>query len=862
MSLFVTFVAVALLAGLLLETSGLFKRQELHSINRRFEARQLLQWSAESLRRLNLPLLWEYHERHEIPRTWYHWDWTLSWLIENNHPPVVNNIVIFNRTPEDEPPDEVVKEFSWMKPLQQYPLPRKTVAEMVDFLAKAGAAAIVLDNDFPQHNAGDEDIAKVVHKWVTTGVDGRHVPVYMVGTVNTGSDSHKVELGVPTVPRGALSELSKLDKTADVESKYLGTTCVFQDEDQVVRGIWLKMHVAGREYESIVLKLLKSLGRTIPNNLPEGETDIDFGCPPKSDIYPIRSLSYLLDPERQKILLNPAGTGDVNVKGAIVFIGDGITDVYSTPFTNELNNQMSGTEILAHALETISRRSWPVRMIPECGFFPDVTAYLACLAASLCYQAFLYVICGLVWISWKTFQLRGASRRSGGMSSVIRLLQDLCVCMSMLAVVNLVPCLIFTWFHILVPMFVPTVALVFATLATIVLEREREREEKFQFELQAAEEKLALTQAKYDAEFKHLEAEGRTREMLIDRKRRHEFVRRINHDLNAPVSVLNWTVAELQMMELGSEKAMEKVARLVKSSDKLCELIDQLVQSYDYETVPNEGNSARTLCDLTKVVHESVDGQLPLATMNSDVLNWTKPEKTMWVKANQLELTRVVDNLIRNAVKHNPQGTKVSVQVQSKGAFYVVSITDNGKGIAAEHLDKIFKPGFRVEPSNKDGQGLGLDIAKTLIEGMGGEITVTSTLRKGTTFELKIPICSEEEVAVAQEHQKLESDSDSNFEAEGDFESNGDFESDSDFADATQESKRDDESARFHETGKNGHTIYDQNHEHESSGDGPNGSNGNGSKKHEELQTTQSTDKTDKTTKQVTEETETEMVKR
>jgi len=289
-------------------------------------------------------------------------------------------------------------------------------------------------------------------------------------------------------------------------------------------------------------------------------------------------------------------------------------------------------------------------------------------------------------------------------------------------------------------------------------------------------------------------------------------------------------------MELGSEKAMEKVARLVKSSDKLCELIDQLVQSYDYETVPNETNSARTLCDLTKVVHESVDGQLPLATMNCDVLNWTNPEKTMWVKANQLELTRVVDNLIRNAVKHNPQGTKVSVQVQSNGAFYVVSIADNGKGIAAEHLDKIFKPGFRVEPSNKDGQGLGLDIAKTLMEGMGGEITVTSTLRKGTTFELKIPICSDEEVAVAQEHEQLESESDNN-----------------------QDFENDDESALVNEPGQNHHSDYDQNSKHEdgNGSTGSNGSNVNGSKPHLELQ---NTDKTKQATEET--ETETEMVKR
>jgi signal transduction histidine kinase len=270
-------------------------------------------------------------------------------------------------------------------------------------------------------------------------------------------------------------------------------------------------------------------------------------------------------------------------------------------------------------------------------------------------------------------------------------------------------------------------------------EREREREDAFNTKLKAAQEKLALTQEKYESELKRREAEATTREILVDKKRRHEFVRRINHDLNAPVSVLNWTVSELQMMEIENTQAKEKVARLVKSSDKLCELIDQLVQSYDYETVPNESVNLPITCDLVSVVHDSVDGQMPLAAMHEDILEWTKPEDEMWVKANPLELTRVVDNIVRNAIKHNPHGTKVNVSIESNGSFHVVSISDNGKGIAPEHINRIFQPGYRVEPTGKDGQGLGLDIAKTLIVGMGGDIDVSSTVMKGTTFKLKLP---------------------------------------------------------------------------------------------------------------------------
>lgn len=711
-----------ILASLFYSTR-LFERQELQTINRRFEVRQWLTWDPQSLQRLNPAVLWEYHERHEFPRVWYHWDWTLSWLVEHNHPAVKNKIVIFNRSLEDEPPDEAVRQFPWMKPLREYPLPRKTMAQMVDFLASSGAKAIILDNDFPQHAEGDEDIARVIHKW-SAGVNGRRVPILMVGTVNSGSDSHMVELGVPTRPDGILSQLSKLEPGADVADKYLGTTCVSQDSDQVLRGIFMHRVVAGKDYESIILKLLKALGTPVPRNLPE-LMNIDFGCPPKSEIYPRRPWMYLLDPQLRQMIQSGESHGDVNVKDAVIFIGDGVTDVYNTPFTNDGNNQMSGTEVLAHALETVSRQSWPIRLTK---------------GETFAYNLVVSTIAGLLWMLWKAFQMSPVSqRRLAAKKTVWRLIEDLCVCVVILGVVYFLPCFVFDFTRLLLPMFVPTISLAFGTLAAILLEREQEREEKFQLELKAAQERLSLTQEKFEAELKTREAEAKSREMLLDKKRRHEFVRRINHDLNAPVSVLNWTVSELQMMELQDQAAKDKVARLVKSSDKLCELIDQLLQSYDYESPPQDISSTKTVCDLAEVVHDSVDGQYPLATIHGDSLEWTKPEQPMYVLANQLELSRVVDNIIRNAIKHNPQGTNVAVSVESNGSFYVISIADNGKGIAPEHLDKIFQPGYRVDPANKDGQGLGLDIAKTLIQNMGGDISVTSTLKKGTTFRLKVP---------------------------------------------------------------------------------------------------------------------------
>lgn len=723
---------MAVIVGCLLEKSAIFERQELQTINRRFEARQWLVWSPESIKRLNPHLLWDYHQKHDIPRQWWFWDYTLSWLLENNHPKVLNKIVIFNRSYEDEPPTEAVAQFPWMKPLLDYPLSRKTMAEMVQFLASAGAKIIILDNDFPQYNKNDKDLAEAIHQ-CSVGKFGRIVPVFFVRTVNRGSSSGFTSLLVPSSPSGVLFELSKLEPGIDVVNKYTGMTSLQMDPDQVVRSIWTRIKGAAAEpgsgpeiHKTIVVKVLASINRPPANDLPE-IMEIDFSSPPKSELYPVRPLNYLLDPEqRAAMIAGNSSRQDVNVKNAIVFIGDGISDVYNTPFTNEGLETRSGTDILAQALETIARGSWPQRLIPP-------ASYLYILATA--------AMDALLWSLWKFHQ--HAARKNMHPQKYNRLTRsiiDVSFSCLLLAGTYAVACLIFAGTGVLVPVFVPAVSIGVATLAVIILEREQEKEKIFRLELNAAEEKLRLEQGKFTAELAQKEAEAQAREMKQDRQRRHEFVRRINHDLNAPVTVLNWTLSELHAMKLESSEARDKVSRLVKSSDKLCELIDQLIQSYNYESPNGSTNSQSSLCDLVTIIDDCIDGQKPLAEKYNDSINWVKPQGQILIKANSTELSRSIDNLIRNAIKHNPNNTKVFISLESNSTFHKITVVDTGKGIGPEYLERIFLPGYRIHHNNEPGHGLGLDIAKTLIESMGGTITVSSLIGKGTSFQVKLPV--------------------------------------------------------------------------------------------------------------------------
>ena len=381
------YVAVACLAGLCLELSGIFVRPELQTINRRFESRPWLKWTPESLKRLNLVTLWNYHEAHEIPRRWWAWNYTLSWLIENNHPEVKHKFIIFNHLLEDEPPAEAVQDHPWMKPLMQWPPSRRSMADVIEFLARSGARLIILDNDFPQYSGDDAILAHSIMA-STSGSFGHKVPVVMARTINKRSSGNIIGVEIPSTPSGVLSELQK-EEGESVTDKYTGITGVFMDEDQVVRRLAARIKGSGDKiHESIVLRALKAIGEKLPVSVPN-ELNIDFVGPPNSELYPVRPFPYLLDPELRSRLTNPLpDSGDVTLKNAIVILGDGVQDVFSTPTTNMGINSMSGSEVLINSIDTISRKSWSHR----------VTGLLALL-----YIALVSTVGGLILVGWKHF---------------------------------------------------------------------------------------------------------------------------------------------------------------------------------------------------------------------------------------------------------------------------------------------------------------------------------------------------------------------------------------------------------------------------------------------------------------------------
>jgi signal transduction histidine kinase len=109
------------------------------------------------------------------------------------------------------------------------------------------------------------------------------------------------------------------------------------------------------------------------------------------------------------------------------------------------------------------------------------------------------------------------------------------------------------------------------------------------------------------------------------------------------------------------------------------------------------------------------------------------------VRADRTRVLQVLGNLIGNAVKFTRAGGRIELRAEPEGPFVRISVADSGSGIPAESLPHVFDRFWKVREGNRHGAGLGLAIARGIVEAHGGEIRVESTLGEGTTFSFTLP---------------------------------------------------------------------------------------------------------------------------
>jgi PAS domain S-box-containing protein len=222
---------------------------------------------------------------------------------------------------------------------------------------------------------------------------------------------------------------------------------------------------------------------------------------------------------------------------------------------------------------------------------------------------------------------------------------------------------------------------------------------------------------------------------------KEDFLATVSPELRTPLTPLKGLVATL-LAGIGddSPEARQEYYRIMhRQAGRLEHLISDLLQvsamdagGLDVEPVP---------MDVGALLHEHVEEvrrEHPERTVGL-----TEPDHAVVVQADPFRVGQVLSNLLSNAVKHSSEGTPIQVSVEADGPDAVLSVRNDGEGIHPADREQVFDRFFRGSASRSrqtGGAGLGLYIAKRLVEAMGGSIWLASD--EGTTFSFRLPLVS------------------------------------------------------------------------------------------------------------------------
>ncbi len=250
----------------------------------------------------------------------------------------------------------------------------------------------------------------------------------------------------------------------------------------------------------------------------------------------------------------------------------------------------------------------------------------------------------------------------------------------------------------------------------------------------AAQAALAIENARLVARLR--EANQRLAELD---KLKSDFISIASHELRTPLGLILGYAAFLQ--EQVSADMSAQVDAVLRAATRLQELIETMTNLQYLEKGALQLKREDLI--LQDVVTEVVLEWHPMADNKKQTLRERYPSKPVRVNADRTMLSTIVANLVHNAVKFTPIGGTIEVSIVPQTTFIAVSVSDTGPGIPKEHLERIFEPFYQVEDHltrHHEGLGLGLAIAKEMVESHGGRIWAESVPGRGSRFTFTLPI--------------------------------------------------------------------------------------------------------------------------
>ena len=232
--------------------------------------------------------------------------------------------------------------------------------------------------------------------------------------------------------------------------------------------------------------------------------------------------------------------------------------------------------------------------------------------------------------------------------------------------------------------------------------------------------------------------------MELERQEREQldFASVISHELKTPLTSII-AAADLLSEEIqgGATEAQRRlIQNIVHSAHSLQARLDELLDASKRGV--REPRLQLKLLDI-KLLFGDIKAQVsPIVKSKGQSLILDLPDSLPVVEADGERLNQVLLNLLTNASKFTPEGGRIILRANKRDANLVVEVQDNGIGIPKDKQAKLFQPYSRLESDRQryPGQGLGLALAKQIVELHGGKIWVNSELGKGSTFAFSLPV--------------------------------------------------------------------------------------------------------------------------
>lgn len=220
---------------------------------------------------------------------------------------------------------------------------------------------------------------------------------------------------------------------------------------------------------------------------------------------------------------------------------------------------------------------------------------------------------------------------------------------------------------------------------------------------------------------------------------RNDFVANVSHELKTPVGAISLLAEAIESAPEDQATVRRFASRMMTESARLAALVQDIIELSRLQG--KDVARAGTAVDMNSVIAEAVDRtRLPAQSKNITLVVGA-PQSAV-VHGDQAQLVTALRNLIDNAVRYSPENTQVGIGLVVRDGVVSVSISDQGDGLTPQEQDRVFERFYRVDTARSrhtGGTGLGLSIVKHIVGNHGGEVTLWSTPKTGSTFTVRLP---------------------------------------------------------------------------------------------------------------------------